>query len=88
MFQTLIARDFQVEFHSHARAILGVDFPDASGELKAMLADTVIPIEEIIASGGGESKGTPRPRRALHGLGWRKAHFIVERRINGVARES
>lgn len=88
MFEALISRGFQVEFHSHARAILGVDFPDASGELEAALADTVIPIEEIIAGGGGESKGTQRLRRALHRLGWRKTHFTVERRINGVARES
>ena len=33
MFETLTAKGFQVEFHSHAEAILRVDFPDAVAEL-------------------------------------------------------
>lgn len=88
MFEVLTARGFQVEFHSHAEAILSVDFPDAVAELEGALSDSTIPIEEIIAGGGGESKGTQRLRKALATLGWPKFTFTIEKRINGVPRES
>lgn len=88
MMESLLARGFQIEFHSHARAILGVDFPQAVGELEGVLEETTIPIEEIIAGGGGEAKGTQRLRRALAAAGWRKFTFVVEKIINGVRRES
>jgi hypothetical protein len=88
LFDALLQRGFQVEFRSHARAILSVDFPGVAEKLEAALLEATIPIEEIIAGGGGEAKGTQRLRRALTGLGWRKMEFVVETRINGVARES
>ena len=88
MLNSLMARGFQVEFHSHAEAILGVDFPEAVSELETALAGTTVPIEEIIAGGGGESKGTQRLRRSLAALGWPKFTFTIEKRINGVPRES
>ncbi len=88
MFEALVARGFQVEFLAHAQAILSVDFPDAVAELESALASSTIPIEEIIAGGGGETKGTQRLRRALAGLRWPKFTFTVERSINGVPRES
>lgn len=88
MFADLAARGFQIEFQSHATAILGVDFPDAIGELEQALGALSIPIEEIIGSGGGETKGTQRLRRALAELGWRKGNFTIEKRINGVQKES
>jgi hypothetical protein len=88
MFESLQERGFQVEFQSHARAILGADFPGAVTELEQALATATIPIEEIIGSGGGESKGTQRLRRALAAVGWKKTTFVVEKRINGIPRES
>ena len=88
MLDSLIARDFQVEFLSHAAAILSVDFPDALNELEAALGGLTLPIEEIIGSGGGETKGTQRLRRALAGVQWTKANFRIEKTINGVQRES
>jgi len=88
MFDALIERGFQVEVHSHARAILSVDFPDAVAELDAAIGGLSIPIEEIVGSGGGESQGTQRLRRSLAELGWTKMNFIVEKTINGVAREA
>jgi hypothetical protein len=88
MFEQLLERGYQVEFRSHARAILGVDFPGAAEELEAALLAATIPIEEIIAGGGGEAKSTQRLRRSLSSAGWRKMEFVVETRINGVARES
>lgn len=88
MFERLVERGFQVEFQSHAKAILSIDFPSAAEELETALLATTIPIEEIIAGGGGESRGTQRLRRALASLNWLKTTFTVEKRINGVPRES
>jgi hypothetical protein len=88
LFDALVQRGFQVEFHSHARAILSVDFPEAVGELEQALLASSIPIEEIIAGGGGEAKGTQRLRNALNALGWPKTEFTVQKVINGVPKES
>ncbi|GGE00224.1 hypothetical protein GCM10011390_18790 [Aureimonas endophytica] len=88
MFDSLIDRGFQVEIHSHAKAILSVDFPDAVADIETAIGGLSIPIQEIIGGGGGETQGTQRLRRALADLGWRKLNFTVEKRINGVAREA
>ncbi|WP_245424870.1 BglII/BstYI family type II restriction endonuclease [Shinella zoogloeoides] len=88
LFDNLRSKGFQVEFRSHAKAILSVDFPEAAGEIEAALLATTIPIEEIIAGGGGEAKGTQRLRRGLTALGWTKTQFIVEKRINGIPSEA
>ena len=65
MFEKLTTRGFQIEFSSHAEAILGGDFPEVASQLEEVLLDSTIPIEEIIGSGGGETKGTQRLRNAL-----------------------
>ena len=88
MFDQLHAAGFQIEFHSHAEAILSVDFADVALQLESILVTATIPIEEIIGSGGGETKGTQRLRRALHGNGWRKHKFEVQKIIDGIERES
>ena len=88
MFDNLRARGFQIEFHSHAWAILSVDFPEALTELNKALDGLTIPIDEIIGSGGGEAKGTQRLRRVLSELGWKKATFEIRKTINKVERES
>jgi hypothetical protein len=88
MLGSLTARGFQVEFHSHAAAILSVDFPQALVELEEALSEATIPIEEIISGGGGEAKGTQRLRKTLAAKGWIKTCFVVEKRINGVPKES
>lgn len=87
-FSDLIAKGYQVEFLSHAEAILKHDFPEALGELCAVLGSITIPIEEIIAGGGGEAKGTQRLRKELHARGWPKAEFTVRKTINGKEREA
>lgn len=79
---------YEILFLSHAAAILGEDFPDAIQELESSLIDFEIPITEIIGSGGGETKGTQRLRRALEGFGWKKTIFEIKKTINGVERES
>jgi hypothetical protein len=88
MFEKLRERDFQIELHGHAGAILSVDFPEAVSELEEAIDGLAIPIEEIIGSGGGETQGTQRLRGALAERGWTKMSFVIEKRINNVARES
>lgn len=88
MFDRLSAQNFQVDFRSHARAILAVDFPEVAAQLEEVLLASTIPIEEIIGSGGGEAKGTQRLRNALKRRGWRKHSFVVQRIIDGIEREA
>lgn len=61
IFQPLRAKGYQIEFRSHARAILLEDFSGSMRELVLVLEAITIPIEEIIASGGGEARGTHPP---------------------------
>lgn len=88
MFDELVRRSFQIQFESHAAAILQVDFPEALRELETGLAGFSVPIGELIGSGGGESHGTQRLRRALAALQWNKFTFDIRKSINGVERES
>lgn len=85
---SLTAKGFQIEFHCHAKAILSVDFPEALADLETALAGLSIPIEEIIAGGGGEAKGTQRLRKALNAMDWVKTKFEIKKTINGRERES
>jgi hypothetical protein len=88
MFEALRQAGFQLEFHSHAEAILSGDFPTVEAELEEVLVNATIPVEEIIAGGGGEAKGTQRLRRGLQAHGWATKEFVVEKRINDVPREA
>lgn len=88
IFGELTARDFQVDFSSHAEAIIASDFPDVAAELVQALSAMTIPIKEIVAGGGGEAKGTQRLRRSLSALGWTKRTFVVEKIVNGVQTQS
>lgn len=88
MFDRLKKLRFEIDFQSHARAILQGDFPEVAAELEDVLATSMIPIEEIIGSGGGETKGTQRLRNALRERGWKKHKFVVERTIDGIRREA
>lgn len=88
MLDRLRVAGFDVHFESHAAAILEGDFPSALIEIEDVLGEVKIPISEIIGSGGGETKGTQRLRRALTERGWRKGQFEIKKTINGVERES
>src|SRR5712671_4716868 len=88
IFAALTANGYQIEFHSHSRAILLGDFSEAVEELETALISLTIPIEEIIAGGGGEAKGTQRLRRALAALKWAKTTFEIRKTINGREREA
>lgn len=87
-FRALVAKGFDVQFVSHARSILLGDYAAQAEELVAVLEPLSLPITEIIGSGGGESRFTQRMRRALTAAGWRKHVFLVQKVIDGVARES
>jgi hypothetical protein len=84
----LVTKGYQLEFHSHAKAILSVDFPEAISDLEAALENLSIPIEEIIAGGGGEAKGTQRLRKALNARKWTKTRFEIRKTINNREHES
>lgn len=88
MLDSLKERGFQIDFHSHAAAILDLDFPEALSELEWALSDVWLPIEEIIGSGGGETKWTQRLRNRFAEKGWVKTNFRLEKSINGIPRES
>ena len=89
VLQPLRERGYEdIVFLSHAEAILTVDFPQVLTELTEVLAGLTIPIEEIIGSSGGETKGTQRLRRGLAAKGWLKRNFRIDKTINGVPRES
>ena len=86
LFDKLRDRGFQVQTLSHAKAILQGDFPSAAVELEEVLLNAQVPIEEIIAGGGGEAKGTQRLRKGLQGRGWATKTFTIVK--NGEPREA
>lgn len=88
MFKTLHEKGYQIEFVSHALAILEIDFPDAAAELEEVISNQSVPIEEIIGSGGGETKGTQRLRNNLTNKKWLKETFTIKKTINEEPRES
>jgi len=88
LLDILRGRGFEVQFESHAAAILEKDFPAALEELEKALSKLTIPITEIIGSGGGETKGTQRMRHAFNEVGWQKFVFEIRKIINGVEREA
>src|SRR5690349_20743564 len=87
-FANLRELGYQIEYHAHAEAILSVDFPLTLDELAQVLGHQKIPIEEIIGSGGGETKGTQRLRKGLASKGWVKTKFEIKKIVNGVEREA
>lgn len=86
--EALVKAGYEIVFLSHAQAILEADFPALLDELAEVLLGLAIPIEEIIGSGGGETKGTQRLRRGLAAKQWIKQNFRIDKSINGVPRES
>jgi hypothetical protein len=88
MLDRLQERGFEVRFESHAAAILERDFPAALTDIEETLLAFEVPITEIIGSGGGETKGTQRLRKALTDRGWPFKVYEIKKTINGVPHES
>jgi len=88
MLDRLIERGFEIQFESHAAAILEMDFPTALADIEQALLSFDVPITEIIGSGGGETKGTQRLRKALTDLGWPLKVYEIKKTINEVPHES
>lgn len=88
MFEKVERKGFEIEFHSHAKAILAEDFPKAVTELDSALEKISIPIEDLVRGGGGEAKVTQSLRRTLSSLGWQKHEFEIKKLIDGKERES
>jgi hypothetical protein len=88
MFEKLRNKTFDVQLLSHAQAILSVDFRNAIEELEEALLSFSVPIEELVASGGGEAKGTQRLRKDLVARDWAKHIFTIDKTIDGRRAES
>lgn len=88
MFDDLVSKGFEVRALHHAEAILAHDIPEAVDEIQRCLLEMRIPVEELVAGGGGEAKGTQRLRRSLTDMGWPKHVFEVTKSVDGVATES
>jgi hypothetical protein len=65
------ANGFQFEFHAYARAILLTVLAGPMQELVHVLQGVTVPIEEILASGGGRSQGDPKIAQGADEEGWR-----------------
>ncbi|TAM62404.1 restriction endonuclease [bacterium] len=79
---------FEVEFHSHAEAILSIDFPEVLVELDQTLSTIKIPIDSLVRGGGGEHELTQELRRRLATRLWHKHNFEIKKLIDGIERES
>ncbi len=88
MFERLGDAGFEVVIKNHARSILSMDFPGEADELVTSLLDLRIPVEEIVASGGGEAKSTQFLRRRLYQSNWHKHNFRFQNFIDGVEQVS
>jgi hypothetical protein len=88
ILKRLQAKGFEVKCLHHAEAIATIDFPSGMDEIESALGAISIPIDEIVAGGGGEAEATQRLRKALTMLRWTKRSFQVEKTINGQVRES
>lgn len=88
MFARLIAAGFEITIKNHAGAIFSVDFSPEAAEIETALIEMKIPVEELVASGGGEAKSTQRLRKRLYEGGWQKHNFHFEQRIDGIAQVS
>src|SRR5665213_2962718 len=87
-FSSLIDQGFEVKYVSHAAAVLAGDFPHATAELESALSGLVLPITEIIGSGGGETLFTQRLRKTLAAAEWPKHVFDITKTVDGVPRQS
>jgi hypothetical protein len=85
---TLATKSFQIEFLSHAEAILTVDFPEVLAELEVVLGALTIPVEQLVRGGGGETETTQGLRHALAAHGWVKHKFEIKKLIDDTPRES
>ncbi len=88
MLERLKDNGFEVEFTSHAEAIILHDFPELVDELEEALLGISLPITEIIGGGGGEAKMTQRLRRGLAAMHWLKHNFELKKIVDGVPKES
>lgn len=88
MLERLKEHGFEVEFTSHAEAIMLHDFPELIDELERALLSISLPITEIIGGGGGEAKMTQRLRRGLAAMQWTKHNFELKKIVDGIPKES
>jgi len=88
MFSELRSNGFDVLTLHHAEAIITHDMPHSEKEIQDVLLDLSIPVEEIVAGGGGETLSTQRMRRALDALDWKKVTIEIKKTVDGREVES
>ncbi|MGE0735910.1 MAG: BglII/BstYI family type II restriction endonuclease [Alphaproteobacteria bacterium] len=88
LFDRLRKRKFELEFRSHAEAIISGDFPEIVTEIEEILLSTSISVEDLVRSGGGEAVTTQNLRRAFAAKTWNKHVFTIKKLIDGREAES
>ncbi len=89
MFEELKAKGFQIITLQHAEAILKHDMSSAVDEIKSVLMEIKIPVEELVYGGGGEGELTQRIRKTLSDTyHWEKHNFEIKKIIDNVEKES
>jgi hypothetical protein len=88
VWRQLREKGYQIEFYSHAEAILRVDFRKPVKELRSVLVDLRIPVESLVRGGGGEAAITQGLRKSLALLEWKKHTFEIKKLIDQKERES
>ncbi len=88
MLNQLSNLGYDIQVTNHALAVLSADFPQPMQELQAALTDFVIPVEDLIASGGGEAVSTQRLRNRLNDLAWPKHNFEFRTIVDGTELQS
>lgn len=87
-FENLNRQGFDIQFLSHAEAILRADFPTVLDEIGEVLGKLVIPVASLVGGGGGESTMTQGIRKELAAKGWDKHKFEIEKLIDKRPRQS
>ena len=72
---------FEIMALHHAEAIVTTDFPDALADLEDVLGSTDLPVLEIVAGGGGETKLTQRIRQGLAERYWLKRNIEIIKNV-------
>ncbi|MEZ5791131.1 MAG: BglII/BstYI family type II restriction endonuclease [Nitratireductor sp.] len=81
MFEALQTRGFEVLALHHAEAIVSVDFAEAISDLEIVLKAAELPVLELVAGGGGETKLTQRIRQGLAEKGWLKRNIEIIKKV-------
>ena len=81
MLEKLSDKGFEILALHHAEAIIKADFSEALDDLENVLLNAELPILEIVAGGGGETKLTQRIRSGLSERKWSKRNIEITKSV-------